>query len=122
MKLVNTDLKLSKFNARDAIYIDFVQQDFSKAELIFKGQIDGDFLASTKEFVDFSLHFISVIFYDCTFLDFAAIESKMKSNFNEILDSPYVIEHNLIEYKHYVLSTYDFNYQIIAKDCKLKIE
>jgi|GEM_PF-3814751 len=122
MELINTNLKLSELNARDAIYINQVEQIISKAELIFKGQIDGDFLNSKEDFVNFTLIFKTVNFYDCTFLDFATIENKMKSNFNEFINSDYLIKHNLSEYKHYVLSTYDFNYQIIAKECELAIE
>jgi len=122
MELINTTLKLSELNARDAVYVDSVQQNISEAELTFTGQIDGDFLGSDKEFVNFTLRFSTVNFYDCTFLDFATIESKMKSNFNEVVNSSYLDQNNLSGYKHYVLSTYDFNYQIIAKSCELEIE
>ena len=48
MELSNTTIKLSELNSRDAIYIDSVQQNVSKSELKFTGQIDGDFIDSTK--------------------------------------------------------------------------
>ena len=105
MNLINTPSKLSELTARDAIYIDKMEQDVGKAECHFKGQLDGACLGSEAEFLDFSLSFFSVLHYDCTLLDYSTLDHLMTSNFKIWEDSVYLRKRILPNHNHYVFST-----------------
>ncbi len=116
MKLVNTEIILSQVNARDGIFIDFVNQDYKESSLTFIGDVKGELLGLPEGYRRFLLVFSVVSYYSCVDLDFSEVDAQSVSNFNIIQDSEYIRLNQLIGFNHYYLSSYDYAYEIIAKE------
>ena len=117
----------------DAIYLDDFKQIFdSEYNCIFKGEFNSTLteITSGKDFIPYTFSFLDVIYYQCCELDLYVNENKMDSSFDFVDNScliqeltnrctTYKIE---TDHKHYVLQTYDYIFDIVAKDYKLEIE
>jgi|LSQX01.1.fsa_nt_gb hypothetical protein len=116
--------ELGKLDGRDGIYLDGVKQCFSPNKLTFVGEINGDLCTnnpSGHRWFAYELSFNRIQAFDCRELEIC--KWKVESSFDEIQDSELITELRLDEkgYQHYILSTYDYVYSIIAKGYELKI-
>ena len=120
-------------SGRDAIYLDEFKQIFdSKYNCIFKGEFSSSLtgINSDKHFIPYIFSFSDVIYYQCCELDLYINEKKLDSSFDLVCNSSLIqelkngsISSKISEdHKHYVLQTYDYIFDIIAKDYKLVIE
>ncbi|OTQ74410.1 MULTISPECIES: hypothetical protein [unclassified Gilliamella] len=120
-------------SGRDAIYLDEFKQIFdSKYNCIFKGEFNSILteITSGKDFIPYTFSFSDVIYYQCCELDLYINEKKLDSSFDLVCNSSLIqelkngsISSKISEdHKHYVLQTYDYVFDIIAKDYKLVIE
>lgn len=122
MKLINTEIILSQVNARDGIFIDFVNQDYKNSSLTFTGEVKGKLIGFSEEYKKFKLVFSILSYYNCIDLDFSEIDTQSVSNFNIVQDSDYIRLNQLIGFNHYYLSSYDYAYEIIAKEVTFQFE
>jgi len=116
--------ELGKLDGRDCIYLDSVKQCFSPNRLTFSGEINGDLCENNPfghRWLVYELSFYQIQAFECRELEICNWE--IESSFDEIHDSKLLIELGLDEksYKHYILSTYDYVYSIVAKGYELKI-
>lgn len=120
-------------SGRDAIYLDEFKQIFdSKYNCIFKGEFNSILteITSGKDFIPYTFSFSDVIYYQCCELDLYINEKKLDSSFDLVCNSSLIqelkngsISSKISEdHKHYVLQTYDYVFDIIAKDYKIVIE
>lgn len=120
-------------SGRDAIYLDEFKQIFdSKYNCIFKGEFNSILteITSGKDFIPYTFSFSDVIYFQCCELDLYINEKKLDSSFDLVCNSSLIqelkngsISSKISEdHKHYVLQTYDYVFDIIAKDYKLVIE
>ena len=117
---------------RDAIYLDEFRQIFGTEYCcIFKGEFSSSLtdINSDKHFIPYIFSFSDVIYYQCCELDLYINEKKLDSSFDLVCNSSLIqelkngsISSKISEdHKHYVLQTYDYIFDIIAKDYKLVI-
>jgi hypothetical protein len=116
--------ELGEIDGRDGIYLDDVKQTFSPNQLTFVGDINGNLCTNNSlgyRWYSYELTFHQVQAYDCRKLEIC--KWRVISSFDEVKDSELIKELRLEGkgYKHYILSTYDYVYQVIAKDFELKI-
>jgi len=108
LKKIKTDLGF--ISGRDAIHLDKVQHFIESLELIFEGVIDSDScsIKQKSDWINYSLTFINVKSYSCTQIDDSIIEKDTESSFDckTVKDGEYI---------DYVLSTYDYIYEIKAQ-------
>lgn len=120
-------------SGRNAIYLDEFKQIFdSEYNCIFKGEFSSTLteITSGKDFIPYTFSFSNVIYYQCCELDLYVNENKMDSSFDFIDNSCLIQELTnrwttskiKKDHKHYVLQTYDYVFDIVAKDYKLEIE
>jgi hypothetical protein len=114
--------QLGVISGRDAIYLDTMEQEFNR--IIFKGEFNG--IVCTKnetgqEWVPYKLSFNQIQAFDCRELEISKWE--VVSSFDEVVHSGLLNELGLDGkgYSHYILSTYDYVYSIIAKEFDLEL-
>ncbi|MBP1175679.1 hypothetical protein JOE49_002931 [Paenibacillus sp. PvR133] len=114
---------------RDAIYLDHVHMNYSKKELVLKGEINGGLaVEATDGFVPYELIFTEVYYFNMIELDVALHLSDREytqgSSFDELTDTPLLATiasargKNL---KHLMLKTYDDIVEIACGDYKMTI-
>ena len=114
---------------RDAIYLDHVHMNYSKKELVLKGEINGGLAAEAADgFVPYELIFTEVYYFNMIELDVALHLSEREytqgSSFDELTDTPLLATiasargKNL---KHFMLKTYDDIVEIACGDYKMVI-
>jgi hypothetical protein len=121
MKFINTSNIFSNIKARDAIYIDNLIQTNTKGKLTLKGTVNSFYLVNNPKnlLTKFEITFYQIRMFSCTSLDFSLLDKDMVSNFNIISDSIFILDNKLSDYNHFVLSTYDYVYEIVAKDYEI---
>lgn len=121
MKFLNTDNIFSNINARDAIFIDNVIQTNTKGKLILKGTVNSFYVTENVEklLTKFDITFYQVKMFSCVSLDLSLLDRNMVSNFNIIIDSSFIKDNKLYNFNHYVLSTYDYVYEVVAQSFEL---
>ena len=125
--------KLGILYGRDCIFVDSVIQTGST--LKFKGEINGNLASKIKDkiWVPYELIFRKVIKYSSCELDtYEAdkneIQAMSKSSLLVIQDSNYLInipiryDYNKNDYKHFIIYTYDFAFNVFAVDYELKCD
>lgn len=123
MKFVNTSHVFSNIQARDAIFVDTVIQLNKSNKLILKGTVFSELVSSssTELLTSFEFIFKDIKNYECVNLDFSKLDAKMNKNFMLLENSQFIKDYSLSSYKHYVLSTYSYVYQIVAKDYEFNL-
>lgn len=122
MKLIQTDSILSTIHSRTAIFIDNVICQHRKASVLLKGTIMPEAMGyDAQPIFTFEMTFVGVLAFEAMSLDNSKLDSQMLSNFNMIADSQLIQDPQSQKTVHYVLSTYDYVYQIVAKEYTLKI-
>ncbi|MGF6148755.1 Uncharacterised protein [Kingella potus] len=111
----NTDTPLSTSNTRDGILIRSACHD-GNARLVFTGEFKAVSAAQERTYRQFKLSFSGIASYICTELDLCPLDAKMSANFNIIENSAFVRAHRLDGFTHYILSSYDYTYQIVAQN------
>lgn len=128
---INTQLGI--ISGRDAIY--FNEQKFSESPygMTFTGEIAGALCSYNhlyKEWVPYTLSFYFPIYYVCYELDLYPNGRYLKSSFSLVKESALltsILEKDITgkfkhqDFKHFVFATYDYVYEIIARDFKLEI-
>ena len=120
-------------SGRDAIYLDEFRQIFSSEYCcIFTGEFSSSLtgINSQKYFIPYVFYFSGVIYYQCCELDLYVNEINLDSSFDLVHNSCLIqnLKNGRIsskideDHKHYVLQTYDYVFDIIAKNYKLVIE
>jgi hypothetical protein len=117
MQLIKTSHIFSNIQARDAILINTVIHLSKRNELMFKGTVYSELIKPNDSgtILPFELCFQNIKMFEFINLELSELDSKMESNFMEVKDSEFIREKNLQGFHHYVFSTYDYVYQIIAK-------
>ena len=125
--------QLGTLYGRDCIFADSVIQTGST--LKFKGEINGNLASKIKAeiWIPYELIFKKVIKYTSCELDtYEAdkneIQVMSKSSFLVVQDSNYLInipvryDYNKNDYKHFIIYTYDFVFNVFAVDYELKCD
>ena len=119
-------------NGRDAIYLDLMEQNGN--EIIFYGEINTGLTEIKndikKEWLKYKLSFKETIYYKCYELDFYKKKKSLESSFDKINNSKTIERMKLLDrefkinnkHKHFVLTTYDYIYEIIASKYAFEIE
>ena len=119
-------------NGRDAIYLDLMEQKGN--EIIFYGEINAGLTEIKndirKEWLKYKLSFKETIYYKCYELDFYKKKKSLESSFDKINNSKTIERMKLLDrefkinnkHKHFVLTTYDYIYEIIASKYTFEIE
>ena len=136
---INTEVGI--ISGRDAIFLDeqkLVQGD--SCGMIFVGELNGDLCsnnATGKEWIPYKLSFEYPIYYFCCELDlydhlYRAKLPKKSSSFDIVTKSDLLtnLTENTIDFSsryegnfsHFVLATYDYIYEIVARDFTLEID
>ena len=108
---------------RDAIYLDLLLQEFSKLE--FEGEFNTHLCSKysgQSNRIKYNIEFFNIIFFASWELDNYQDELKMASSFDIINNSNFIKKFNIKNKKHFVFSTYDFIYEIIAEDYQLVLK
>lgn len=117
--------QLGYINGRDTIYLENIENSLFPLQLKLLGEISGNGCSLEKwknEFLKYELFFSSVAMYNCFELDYFPYKKQLKSSFDEIVNSEWLEKLQLTEtHKHFVVSTYDHIFEIIAKEYDLKI-
>lgn len=122
--------KLGVLYGRDCIFVDsMTQTDFT---LTFKGEINGKLASKIEDriWIPYELNFKKVIKYTSCELDtYEADKNEMqvmsRASFIVIEESDYLknipvrCDYNKNDYKHFILYTYDFVFNIFAVDYEL---
>ncbi len=120
----NIETSWGVLRKRNSIYLDSVYHEVDNANLNFKGQISNTNLSQAigeQEWIDYECIFNIVLAYKCIEID-SYFNIEVKSSFDEVEDSEWISELELSndEFHHYVFSTYDYIYEIIAKGFEFK--
>ena len=130
-KPINTQLGI--ISGRDAIHLDEQKDVTSRYGMTFMGEIAGDLCSNNytnKEWIPYILSFDCPIYFVGYELDLYPNVSYLKSSFCLIKESDLltsILEKDLQgkfdkqNFRHFVLATYDYVYEIIACDFKLEI-
>lgn len=130
-KAVAINTHIGYLEGRDCIYLKKVIQD-EFDDLIFECKLNGHLVSSLKndEWLNCVLTFKSVIYYQSCEIDtyFNQMDFlNTKSSFDEIKDSqllkdtPIRQDVNKDRHHHYVVHTYDFIFDILAKEYELTV-
>ena len=124
------DKTLGVLSGRDCIYLDTLTQD-EFGNLTFKGEINGTLAEKMPglAWIPYTLKFRGVAAYHVYGLDayFGIASSACESSFCMVENSEWLSSliiktgENEAEYRHYRLYTYDFAYNIIAKDHEMEL-
>lgn len=125
--------KLGILYGRDCIFADSVIQTYSTLQ--FKGEINGNFASKINDaiWIPYELIFKRVIKYvscelDTYEADKNEIQAQSRSSFLVIQDSdslmniPIRYDYNKNDYKHFIVYTYDFVFNVFAVDYELKCD
>lgn len=124
-RFVNISTEFGRLYGRDCIFLD--RTEFENNKLILEGEINGA-LAGNKasdEWIPYRLIFKSVIAYFSCELDTYENLSRIDGCFGIVEESehlkrlPVRIDFDKSEYKHYKVCTYDYVFDIFAKDFEL---
>jgi hypothetical protein len=116
---------------RDAIYLDLMEQ--KDGEIILYGEINSSLIElknkTKKEWLKYKLYFKNVLYYECCELDFYGNMPALRSSFDTINNSKLIetfeIKNNRKinkNHKHFIISTYDYIYEIVSSEYNLEIE
>lgn len=121
---------LGEIHGRDAILLEEFQQKGMR--LLFRGEINGAACRQAPQkknmWLRYELEFGNVLAYDCRELDICTWYTN--SSFDEIVESTWLVELNLTDRlrefglsqcHHYILTTYDFVYQVAATHFDLRL-
>lgn len=125
--------KYGELKGRDCIYLNHVIFDDNNRNLLLKGKINANLLTqddidNEKDFV-FNLTFKRVIHYSTTELDtYCRLKGGdfSKSSFDEILNSQFLAnfpirkDYQKSDFRHFIVFTYDFVFDILATDFVLE--
>lgn len=120
------ETKLGIISGRDAIYLDEQKMIEEPYGMIFTGEINGNLCSnntSNMEWLSYRLSFDCPIYFSCHELDLYD-ESALNSSFDILVKSDLLAsiinkDHRgkfKDDFKHFVLATYDYVYEIIARD------
>lgn len=125
--------KLGTLYGRSSIFVDSVTQTGSTLKL--KGEINGDLASKIKDkiWIPYELVFKKVIkYFSCELDTYEAdkneIQVMIKSSLCVIQDSDHLLnipvryDYNKNEYKHFIICTYDFVFNVFAVDYELKCD
>lgn len=116
------ETELGIFKGRDAIYLDELRHTFSPSTLLFSGEFNGrlcsDYSGKTR-WIKYDLKFLNVVSYKCWELDTCPILNA--TCFDVVQESSWIHELSVPGYRHYVLATYDFIYEIVASNFELNL-
>lgn len=126
MKTEPIETVVGKLTGRNALYLDEVRQTFAPPSLIFKGSLSAPRCSNyqgEERFPAYEALFEDCQYYDCTSLDAYKREKHLSSSFDIVIDSELLNSLKLsAHYNHYVLATYDFVYEIVAKNFALNLK
>jgi hypothetical protein len=122
--------ELGILRVRDIIYLDSMEH--KNNEIIFYGEINSELLKIKNKpkgnWIKYKLCFINILYYECCELDFYGKHKCIKSSFDIINNSELIEilkqrnnEKLNKNYKHFILSTYDYTHEIISTEYKFEI-
>jgi hypothetical protein len=123
-------------SGRDAIFLDKVEILSGKYGMTFTGELNGVLCSENKasdKWIPYKISFDDCIYHSCHELDLYSNERDLISSFDLVLKSDLlnsIFDKQDIgkfsngskeNYNHYVLATYDYIYEIVARDFKIEI-
>ena len=126
MKTESIETVVGKLRGRNALYLDEVRQTFAPSSLIFTGSLSAPQCSNyqgLERFPAYEALLEDYQYYACTSLDAYKHEKHLSSSFDLVTDSELINSLKLpVNYNHYVLATYDFVYEIVAKNFALSLK
>ncbi|WNG31289.1 hypothetical protein F0U62_01205 [Cystobacter fuscus] len=115
------ETNIGTLHGRDAIYLDRCTQTAQQLE--FEGEINGALCSDPSRknsWLAYRIRFLSVQAFEARELEICRWPTT--SSFDEVRDSEWLRSLDLsARHKHYIISTYDFAYQIAATGFELEI-
>ncbi len=111
-------------NGRDSIYLDSVIHTGDLSMLTFTGELNANLCSKYEgsgKWIVFELKFLHVPCFRGWEIDVYPSELEIQSSFDLIEDSAFLQGVSALKHDHYVLSTYDYIYEILAKDFVLNL-
>jgi len=118
-KIESIETEFGKILGRDSIYIDRFTHTLYPSKITCKGEINLsnlEYYEGNYKFISYVLTFKNVSYFKAWDIDCNLLAFHTKSSFDEFIGSPIAQRE---KQKHYILSTYDFIYEIIASDHNL---
>jgi len=109
---------LGTIEGRDGIHLARTVHELSPSTLILYGNINARLCTSysgTGRWISYELRFSRVSAYKCWELDYYPWEACINSSFDVVKQSKWLEELSIENAQHFVLSTYDYIYEIVAE-------
>ena len=111
-------------NGRDAIFLDALLHEGDLSALECTGELSatlcGSYTGSAK-WIGFTLKFLRVPFFRGWEIEAYPFKLEKQRSFDLVKDPTLLRELDTQKHKHYVLSTYDYIYEIVAMDFELTL-
>ena len=114
---------VGEIHGRNGIYLDEMIQSFGPSTLRFRGEFSQPLCSNAgtkKRWIGYVFTFEHVLVFTCHELDHYN-ENRLASSFDEVHESEWLRELELSNYRHYILATYDYVYEIAAKGHELEL-
>lgn len=113
-------------HGRDAIHCDSCEFVIERGKLILKGDINNLNCSKSKKSTDwiaFALIFLKIKHFSCVQRDLTDLEIHTESCFDEVVESNLIENLGLFDQDvtHYIVSTYDHIFQVVAGHCEFHI-
>ena len=109
---------------RDAIFLDALLHEGDLSALECAGELSAtlcDSYTGSANWIGFKLKFLHVPFFRGWEIEAYPFKLEKQSSFDLVKDSTLLRELDTQKHKHYVLSTYDYIYEIVAKNFELTL-
>ncbi len=113
---------VGNLNGRDAIYTDMLIHSQCPSILEAEGEFAANLCSSYEgdnKWIKFKISFFQVLFFNGWEIEFYPYEKRIVSSFDFIENSELLDGFGEHQKKHFVFSTYDYIYEIIAANYKI---
>jgi hypothetical protein len=124
METIAIKTQLGILNYRDTIIVKLLETSVLPLNLTIIGTIDGNqcSIKTDDRNIPFNLNFNSIIMFNCFKLDYSLVDVYTKSSFDEVINSALSEKMKLLNsHKHFIVSTYDYVFEVIATDYELQL-
>ena len=133
-KAIETEVGI--ISGRDAVFLDKVEILSDKYGMIFTGELNGVLCSGNEtgdRYIPYKISFDDCVYHSCHELDLYSGERDLISSFDLVIKSDLLngifdkqgigkfSNDSKEKYNHYVLATYDFVYEVVARDFKIEI-
>jgi len=111
---------LGTLHGRDAIYLDQLSQEADR--LVLAGEINSNLCSGASapdQWIQYRLEFARLVALKVWELELYPAETLVESSFDLVEDSKWAEALGVSDLSHFVVSTYDYVYEVLASDFEL---